>query len=163
MRRRPHPIVPATVVGRPRQEDFFLGDYLQDLLSPLFPLVMPTVKRLWSYGETGFHCLASAVVKDRYPREALVSGLRILGEGQLSLTKCLFLTDQDVDLHDFPRVLTTLLERMDFASDVVVLGRTAMDTLDYTVPSVIRGSKMLWMGMGAPQKRWRDTPQSRMR
>ena len=152
VRRRKDPIVAATVVGRPRQEDYFLGDYLQELLSPLFPLVMPTVKRLWSYGDTGFHSLAAAVVKDRYAREALVSGLRILGEGQLSLTKCLFLTDQDADLHDFPKVLTTLLERMDFASDVVVLGRTAMDTLDYTGPSVNRGSKMLWMGLGAPRR-----------
>ena len=148
VRRRRDAIVPDTVVGRPRQEDFHLGDYLQDLLSPLFPLVMPSVRKLWSYGETGFHSLAAAVVKDRYPREALVSGLRLLGEGQLSLTKCLFLTDQDVDLHDFPRVLTTLLERMDFGSDVLVLGRTAMDTLDYTGPSVNRGSKMLWMGLG---------------
>ena len=46
-------IVPATVVGKPRQEDFYLGDFLQELLSPLFPLVMPAVKKLWSYGETG--------------------------------------------------------------------------------------------------------------
>jgi 4-hydroxybenzoate decarboxylase subunit C len=150
--RRRQPILPATVVGRPRQEDFHLGDYLQDLLSPLFPLVMPSVRKLWSYGETGFHSLAGAVVKDRYPREALVSALRILGEGQLSLTKCLFLTDQDVDLRDFPALLTTLLERMDFASDVVVLGRTAMDTLDYTGPSVNRGSKLVWMGLGEPRR-----------
>ncbi|MEE9125994.1 MAG: UbiD family decarboxylase, partial [Planctomycetota bacterium] len=39
-------IFPATVVGKPRQEDFFLGDYLQDLLSPLFPVVMPAVRDL---------------------------------------------------------------------------------------------------------------------
>jgi hypothetical protein len=51
-------IYPATVVGKPRQEDFFIGDLLQDLLSPLFPLVMPQVKALWSYGETGYHSLA---------------------------------------------------------------------------------------------------------
>ena len=50
-------IYPATVVGKPRQEDFFIGDYLQELLSPLFPLVMPGVRDLWSYGETGFHSL----------------------------------------------------------------------------------------------------------
>ena len=75
-------IYPATVVGKPRQEDFFIGDYLQELLSPLFPLVMPAVKDLWSYGETGFHSLAAAVVKERYSREALSAGFRILGEGQ---------------------------------------------------------------------------------
>src|SRR5438270_8136922 len=86
-------IYPATVVGKPRQEDFFLGDYLQELLSPLFPLVMPSVVDLWSYGDTGFHSLAAAVVKDRYSREAMASAFRILGEGQLSLTKLLVLTD----------------------------------------------------------------------
>ena len=87
-------IYPATVVGKPRQEDFYIGDLLQELLSPLFPLVMPAVERLWSYGETGYHSLAAAVVKQRYKREAMASAFRILGEGQLSLTKFLFLTDR---------------------------------------------------------------------
>jgi UbiD family decarboxylase len=59
-------IYPATVVGKPRQEDFYIGDYLQELLSPLFPVVMPAVRDLWSYGETGFHSLAAAVVQERY-------------------------------------------------------------------------------------------------
>jgi len=56
-------IYPATVVGKPRQEDFFIGDLLQDLLSPLFPLVMPAVEQLWSYGEMGYHSLATSAVK----------------------------------------------------------------------------------------------------
>ena len=77
--RRRDAIFPATVVGKPRQEDFFIGDYLQDLLSPLFPLVMPSVVDLWSYGDTGFHSLAAAVVRDRYGREAMASAFRILG------------------------------------------------------------------------------------
>src|ERR1041384_569580 len=80
-------IYPATVVGKPRQEDFFIGDYLQKLLSPLFPTVMPSVRDLWTYGETGFHSLGAVVVRERYGREALVAGFRILGEGRLSLTK----------------------------------------------------------------------------
>src|SRR5262249_12066922 len=70
--RRRDAMFPATVVGKPRQEDFFIGDLLQELLSPLFPLVMPSVEQLWSYGETGYHALAGAVVKQRYPREAMV-------------------------------------------------------------------------------------------
>jgi len=47
------PILCATVVGKPRQEDFFLGDYLQALLLPLAKVAMPQVRDLWSYGETG--------------------------------------------------------------------------------------------------------------
>ena len=89
MAHRADAIYPATVVGKPRQEDFFIGDLLQELLSPLFPLVMPAVEQLWSYGETGYHSLGAAVVKQRYKREAMASAFRILGEGQLSLTKFL--------------------------------------------------------------------------
>src|ERR1041384_2988918 len=69
MYHRQDAIFPATVVGKPRQEDFYIGDYLQELLSPLFPMVMPAVRDLWSYGETGFHSLAAAVVRERYARE----------------------------------------------------------------------------------------------
>ena len=109
--RRRDAIYPATVVGKPRQEDFYIGDLLQELLSPLFPLVMPGVRDLWSYGETGYHSLAGAVVRDRYAREAMASAFRILGEGQLSLTKFLIATDQPVDLKDFRATLEHLLAR----------------------------------------------------
>jgi menaquinone biosynthesis decarboxylase len=148
-------IYPATVVGKPKQEDFFIGDYLQSLLSPLFPLVMPGVRDLWSYGETGFHSLAAAVVRERYAREALVHGFRILGEGQLALTKFLLLTDTPIDLHDFPRVLEHVLARFDPGSDFFIFANTSMDTLDYTSGKVNQGSKAILMGLGNPV---RDLP-----
>ena len=141
-------VYPATVVGKPRQEDFFIGDYLQSLLSPLFPLVMPGVRDLWSYGETGFHSLAAAVVRERYAREALVSGFRILGEGQLALTKFLILTDTPLDLHNFPQVLEHVLARVKWESDFFIFSNTSMDTLDYTSGKVNQGSKAILMGLG---------------
>lgn len=141
-------IYPATVVGKPRQEDFFIGDYLQKLLSPLFPLVMPSVRDLWSYGETGFHSLAAAVVRERYKREALVSGFRILGEGQLSLTKFLILTDTPQDLKDFRKLFEHVLARAHFESDLFVFSNVSMDTLDYTSGKVNEGSKAILLGLG---------------
>ncbi|HSN85194.1 MAG TPA: UbiD family decarboxylase, partial [Thermoanaerobaculia bacterium] len=138
-------IYPATVVGKPRQEDFFIGDLLQELLSPLFPLVMPAVEQLWSYGETGYHSLAAAVVKQRYKREAMASAFRILGEGQLSLTKFLFVVDRPVDLKDFPATLTHVLERTHPETDLYVFSNLSMDTLDYTGPKVNEGSKGVWL------------------
>ena len=143
-------IYPATVVGKPRQEDFFIGDLLQELLSPLFPLVMPAVEQLWSYGETGYHSLAAAVVKQRYPREAMASAFRILGEGQLSLQKFLLLTDRHVDVKDFRATLEHLLARTDPRTDLYVFGHLSMDTLDYAGPAVNKGSKGVWMGLGDP-------------
>jgi UbiD family decarboxylase len=148
--RRRDALFPATVVGKPRQEDFFVGDLLQELLSPLFPLVMPGVIDLWSYGETGYHSLAAAVVRQRYGREALASAFRILGEGQLSLTKFLLVTDQPVDLRDFRATLAHLLARTRPETDLYVLSNTSMDTLDYTGPRVNEGSKGVWLGLGGP-------------
>src|SRR4029434_2039728 len=143
-------IYPATVVGKPRQEDFYIGDLLQELLSPLFPLVMPSVERLWSYGETGYHSLAAAVVKQRYGREAMASACRILGEGQLSLTKFLLVTDRDVDLRNFKATLEHLLARTHPETDLYVFSNLSMDTLDYTGPAVNQGSKGVWLGLGDP-------------
>ncbi|HYC77632.1 MAG TPA: UbiD family decarboxylase [Planctomycetota bacterium] len=150
--RREAPILPATVVGKPRQEDFFLGDFLQETLSPLFPLVMPAVEDLWSYGETGYHALSAAVVKERYGREALASAFRILGEGQLSLTKFLLLLDRRLDLRDFKAVLEHVLARADFRTDLYVFSNTSMDTLDYAGPKVNEGSKGVLIGVGPPRR-----------
>ncbi len=141
-------IYPATIVGRPKQEDYFIGDFLQDLLSPLFPLVMKGVRELKTFGETGFHCLAAARVADRYPREAFACGLRIMGEGQLSLTKFLILTDGDLDITDFPKLWVHVLERINWDRDLFVFANVSQDTLDYTGPSVNKGSKAMMMGLG---------------
>jgi 3-polyprenyl-4-hydroxybenzoate decarboxylase len=145
-------ICPATVVGKPRQEDFFIGDYLQELLSPLFPMVMPAVRDLWSYGETGFHSLAAAVVNERYSREALSAGFRILGEGQLTLTKFLLLTDTPKDLRDFRSLFEHILERVDWERDLFVFNQTAFDTLDYASGKINHGSKAILMGLGQSKR-----------
>ena len=145
-------IYPATVVGKPRQEDFFIGDYLQELLSPLFPMVMPAVRDLWSYGETGFHSLAAAVVRERYGREALSAGFRILGEGQLTLTKFLLLTDSPQDLRNFQSLFEHILARVDWQCDLHIFGQTAFDTLDYASGRINHGSKAILMGLGEAKR-----------
>ena len=148
--RRKDAVLPATVVGKPRQEDFYLGDYVQELLAPLFPLAMPGVRDLWSYGETGYHSLAAAVVRERYRREAMASAFRILGEGQLSLTKFLLVVDQSVDLRDFEAVLSHVLERADFRTDLYLFANLSMDSLDYSGPTINEGGKGVLLGLGEP-------------
>lgn len=143
-------IYPATIVGKPRQEDYFIGEYMTDLLSPIFPLVMPGLKQLWSYGETGFHSLTSAVVRESYHREAMAHAFRILGEGQLTLTKFLMLTDVDCDLKHFPHFLEIVLERFNPKRDLHIIHDTAMDTLDYTGRKFNHGSKAIMLGIGEP-------------
>lgn len=152
MYHRKDAIYPATVVGKPRQEDYFIGEYFQDLLSPMYPLVMPGVKTLWDYAETGFHSLAAAVVRESYHREALGHAFRILGEGQLTLTKFLILTDVSVDLQNFPLLLETVLKRFEPESDLIIIHETSMDTLDYTGRRLNHGSKAIMLGIGEEKK-----------
>ncbi len=141
-------VFPATVVGRPRQEDHYIGEYLQELFSPVFPLVMNGVVSVWAYDDAGVHTLASAVVRERYRREAFMAAMRILGEGQLSLTKFLMVTDTPLPLKDFRAVLVHILERADFATDLFVFSNVSQDTLDYTSGKLNEGSKAILMGLG---------------
>ena len=151
-------VFPATVVGKPPQEDMFLGTYIQELMAPLSKLVMPAIKAMWSYGETGYHSLSAIVVEERYPREAMKFAFRILGEdgGQLNLTKFLVVIDRPLDLGDFRQVLTHALERVQLETDLFIIANLAMDTLDYTGPEVNKGSKAILIGVGDPI---RDLPQ----
>lgn len=141
-------IWPATVVGKPPQEDHYIAEYLQELLSPLFPIVMPGVVSVWAYEESGVHSLAACVVKERYHKEAFKSALRVLGEGQLSLSKCLFVINEPLDLRDFRKTFVTLLERINTKTDIHIFSNISQDTLDYTGPEVNKGSKMLVLGIG---------------
>jgi UbiD family decarboxylase len=154
-------IYPATVVGRPPQEDHYIAEFLQEILSPLFPLVMPGVVKIWAYEESGVHSLAGAVVKNRYHKEAFTSALRILGEGQLSLTKFLLVTDQNVDPKNFKEFFTRILERADFRKDLFILSNISQDTLDYTGPKINEGSKAILLGLEEKKRLllpvWRGT------
>ncbi|MBU0504481.1 UbiD family decarboxylase [bacterium] len=149
---RNNAVFPATVVGKPPQEDHYITCYLQDIFNPLIKLVMPQVLDLWAYEESGVHTVASAIVKDRYPREALTTALRILGEGQLSLTKVLFLTDKNINIKNFKLFLPHVLERMDFEKDLFVIAPSSQDTLDYTGPKVNHGSKAIFLGVGGKKR-----------
>ncbi len=141
-------IFPATVVGRPPQEDHYIGEYLQELFAPIYPLVMNGVVDVWAYDEAGVHPLAAAVVRERYRGEAFMAAQRILGEGQLSLTKFLIVTDARLRLREFRPLLTHVLERADFATDLFIFSNTSQDTLDYTSRKMNEGSKAILMGLG---------------
>ena len=145
---RPDAIWPATVVGRPPQEDHYIAIYLQDIFSPLFPIVMKGVKDVFAYEESGVHSLAGAIVHERYYRESFTASMRVLGEGQLSLSKCLMTTDADLDLRNFKPFLQHIVARCDFRTDLHIISNISLDTLDYTGPAINKGSKALFLGVG---------------
>lgn len=136
-------IYPAAVVGKPPQEDKFMGNAVQEMLLPLLKVMHPEITDLWAYHEAGFHNLAVASVKQRYRREAVRSALWLFGEGQMSLTKCIILVDPGVNVRSFEAVLDALRENFDPREDLTVLPGTAQDTLDFTSFTMNLGSKMI--------------------
>ncbi len=136
-------IYPATVVGKPPQEDYFIGVALQEMVLPLLRLMKPAISDLWAYPETGFHPLAVISVKERYAREGLKHALGMLGEGQMSLTKIMIVVSHDVNARDFRQVSHAVWQNLDAAEGLHVLAPTAQDTLDFTGPVMNTGSKLI--------------------
>ncbi len=143
-------IFPATVVGKPPQEDYYIGEALQELTLPLLKFTKPAVADLWAYPETGFHPLAVASVRERYPHEALKHALGLLGEGQLSLTKVLILVPAGVNVRDFAAVSNALWANLDPSSGLHLLAPTAQDTLDFTGPALNTGSRLILLALPSP-------------
>ncbi len=136
-------VYPATVVGKPPQEDRYLGDATQLVLKPFIRLLRKEVRDLWAYYEAGFHNLLVVSVETRYAREPIKTALGLLGEGQLSLTKCLVLVGPDVDPRDFSQVLASVRHNFTPEEDFQIIARTPLDTLDFTGEAWHRGSKVI--------------------
>ena len=140
---RDNPIYPATVVGRPPMEDKYLGNATQQVLGPLIRLIHPEIIDLWAYYEAGFHNLLVVSVEERYSKEAMKTALSIMGEGQLSLTKCIITVSEDVNVRNFSAVLNAVHKNFDPAFDFIMIPKVPLDTLDFTSYKMNLGSKMI--------------------
>ncbi len=140
---RRNPIYPATIVGRPPMEDKYLGNATQQILGPLIRLIHPEIRDLWAYYEAGFHNLLVVSVEERYRKEAMKTALSIMGEGQLSLTKCIVTVSEDINPRDFKAVLKAIRENFDPLYDFIMIPKVPLDTLDFTSYKMNLGSKMI--------------------
>lgn len=143
MTRRRSPIYVAAVVGKPPQEDLYLGNSVQELFTPLLRLQRPEIRDVWSFYEGGFHTLLSVSMESRYPKEGVKTALGLLGEGQLSLSKVVVVLGPADDARSFSSLLRAVRERFSPARDFLLLPGTSMDTLDFAGPSMNLGSKMI--------------------
>jgi len=150
-------IYPATVVGKPVQEDYFIGEALQALTLPMLKQVKPAIRNLWAYPETGFHALAVMAVQERYPREALKHTLSMLGEGQVSLTKVMITVDAQVDVRNFRAVSQAIWHHLT-PEGVHLLSPTAQDTLDFTGPAMNTGSRLILLATSGDSPPLRVAP-----
>lgn len=141
--RRRNPVYPAAVVGRPPQEDRYMGEASQMILRPFVKMIRPELHDLWAYYEAGFHNLLVASVEGRYTKEPIKTALGLFGEGQLSLSKVIILVDPEVNVRDFHAVLAAIRKHVDMKRDFQLISRAPLDTLDFTSYKMHLGSKMI--------------------
>jgi len=157
-------IWPFTTVGRPPQEDTSFGAFIHELTAPLISSVIPGVDAVHAVDAAGVHPLLLAVGRERYtpyaaerePMELLTSANAILGQGQLSLAKYLWICAHEdspgLDVHDVAAFFRHMLERVDWRRDLHFQTRTTIDTLDYSGEGFNRGSKVVIAAAG-PKRR----------
>lgn len=151
---RRNPIWHFSVVGRPPAEDSSFGWLIHELVAPLTGQEFPGLKSLHAVDAAGVHPLLLAVGHERYmpfrerkPEEILTIANRLLGSGQTSLAKFLFIAasddDPSLDAHDVAHFFRHVLERVDWRRDLHFHTRTTIDTLDYSGSGWNEGSKVV--------------------
>ncbi|MCL7746234.1 UbiD family decarboxylase [Halalkalibacter alkaliphilus] len=152
-------IWPFTVVGRPPQEDTAFGDLIHELTGDAIKQDIPGVQEVHAVDAAGVHPLLFAIGSERYtpyqkvkqPTELLTLANRILGTGQLSLAKYLFITaeeKQPLATRREEEFLTYILERIDLRRDIHFQTNTTIDTLDYSGTGLNTGSKVVFAAYG---------------
>ena len=148
-----------TVVGRPPQEDTSFGQLIHSMTGSAVSNEIPGLKEVHAVDAAGVHPLLLAIGSERYtpylqnkkPAEILTIANHILGTGQLSLAKFVFITADDsnqLSTHNVPAYLQFLLERIDLNSDIHFYTKTTMDTLDYSGENLNAGSKVVIAAYG---------------
>jgi 4-hydroxy-3-polyprenylbenzoate decarboxylase len=153
-------IWPFTVVGRPPQEDTSFGKLIHKITGDAVQQEIPGVKAIHAVDAAGVHPLLLAIGSERYtpysnhqqPAEILTIGNHILGTGQLSLAKFLFITADDTNQLQTDPVLPYLeyvLQRIQLHRDIHFYTQTTIDTLDYSGTSLNSGSKVMLAAYGS--------------
>ncbi|MEK5253733.1 UbiD family decarboxylase [Paenibacillus sp. FSL F4-0125] len=156
-------IFPFTVVGRPPQEDTAFGELIHELTGGAIRQEIPGVKEVHAVDAAGVHPLLFAIGSERYtpyqqvkqPAEILTIANRILGTGQLSLAKFLFITaeeKQPISTHDVEDFLKYILERINLRRDIHFYTNTTIDTLDYSGTGLNSGSKVIFAAVGEKKR-----------
>jgi len=161
---RENAIWPFTVVGRPPQEDTSFGALIHDIVGGGISTEIPGLQEVHAVDAAGVHPLLLAVGQERYtpympvvqPQEILTIANHVLGTGQLSLAKFLFISapapGKQLDTHDISHFFKDFLQRFDPERDIHFYTKTSIDTLDYSGDGLNSGSKVVFACAGETKR-----------
>jgi len=160
-----------TVVGRPPQEDTSFGALIHEITGKAISKEIPGLQAVNAVDAAGVHPLLFAIGSERYtpysnerrPQEILTIANHILGKGQLSLAKYLFIAakedDPALNVNDIGGFLKHILQRIDLTRDLHFYTNTTIDTLDYSGSGLNAGSKVVLAATGAVKRElWGELP-----
>ena len=161
---RKNAIWPFTVVGRPPQEDTSFGALIHEIAGDALQVEVPGLKEVNAVDAAGVHPLLLAIGSERYtpysqtkqPAELLTIANHILGKGQLSLAKYLFITADEANklsTHRESEFYQYILERIDLGRDIHFHTNTSIDTLDYSGTGLNSGSKVVFAAYGEVKRK----------
>jgi 4-hydroxy-3-polyprenylbenzoate decarboxylase len=141
-------VYPATLVGIPPMEDFYLGSASVKLFLPVFKMNFPEIVDIALPAEGVFHNLVFVSIRKTYPMQAYKIMHGLWGMGQMMFTKYLVVVDDDVDVHNTSEVLFRLCANTDPQRDSIFTKGPA-DVLDHATSEMAMGSKL---GIDATKK-----------
>lgn len=141
-------IYPATIVGIPPMEDFYMGGASVKLFLPVFKMNFPEIVDIALPAEGVFHNLVFVSIKKTYPMQAYKIMHGLWGMGQMMFTKYIIVVDQDVDVHNTSEVLFHLCANTDPQRDSL-LTKGPADVLDHATSEMASGGKL---GIDATKK-----------
>jgi 4-hydroxy-3-polyprenylbenzoate decarboxylase len=146
--RRARPIYPTTIVGRPPQEDYWLGKATERLFLPIIKLVLPEVVDVNMPAEGVFHNLVIVSIRKRYPGHARKVMSALWGMGLMMLAKTIVVVSEHVNVHDLSEVAWRATGNIDPKRDLVLF-EGPMDDLDHAALRHRFGGKL---GVDATEK-----------
>jgi 4-hydroxy-3-polyprenylbenzoate decarboxylase len=145
---RKDPIYATTIVGKPPQEDAWMGKAVERIFLPLMKLTIPELVDINLPIEGVFHNLMIVSIRKSYPGQARKVMNAIWSLGQAMFTKCIIVVDEDVSVQDVAEVTLKALNHIDPERDIqFILG--PVDSLDHASRLANYGSKM---GVDATRK-----------
>ena len=146
--RRARPIYPTTIVGRPPQEDYWLGKATERIFLPIMRLMLPEIVDVNMPAEGVFHNLVIVSIRKRYPGHARKVMQALWGMGLMMLAKTIVVVSERVNVHDLSEVAWRATGNIDPRRDLIVL-EGPMDDLDHAALRHRYGGKL---GVDATEK-----------
>jgi len=141
-------VYPATIVGIPPMEDFYMGAASVKLFLPIFKMNFPEIVDIALPAEGVFHNAVFVSIRKTYPMQAYKVMHGLWGMGQMMFTKYIVVVDADVDVQNTSEVLFRLCANTDPQRDAIFT-RGPADVLDHATSEIAVGSKM---GIDATKK-----------